>query len=792
MLLALTLLLGLAVPVMAEDDCPSREFLDVPPEGHWAHAGIDFMIKQGYMSGTSTTQKIFSPNETTNRAMIVQILYRMEGLPAAEGEMPFADVAAGAWYHDAVLWASKTGVVAGISPTAFDPNGNVTREQIAVFLARYDKASPKDKEAVFAPFPDAAKVSTWATDALAWAIEQGIIAGKAEGKASYLDPQGRATRAEVATMISRYAKLPPKLDKTALEQAVEQAEQAERTGCDAETVQALDKALEAAKAALETAETQAALDEAAEALTQALAALRKLDLTALDAAIEKAEAIEQKDYTEESTDALETALEAAKVARTARTQKEMDEAAGALLAALDGLVKLDRTALEAAIAEAEALDRTLYTEDSLAALDASILNAKAALAEARTQAALDAAVQALAQTIETLELLPNWVSTWSMAEENFTASTDRVPNTLNGTTVRQIIRVTTTGDCMKLKLSNQYGDRDVVVHSLHLAKQVKADQSTIDPATDTVVTVQGEEEFVIPKGQTIVTDRVNFPVNALDNVAVTMYFGSAPTSARTITGHRGARATTYQISGNQVSTETFNAGQTKKILSWYFLCDVMLDSPRGSRAVVCFGDSITDGYGTDADYLGKKPDSYTRWTDYFAKRLQANEKTRDVSVLNEGIGANAMFGAYPTDAGKDRFARDLLEHEGVKYVIILFGVNDLQKLSNTSKFAQMKAEYEKMIALAHQNGIKVYAAPILPFGTSRDYYSAASEQVRTMINDWFRSEESGVDAIIDFESAVADPNNPKNLQERYTHSDGLHPYDGYDVMADAIDLGQFE
>ncbi len=470
----------------------------------------------------------------------------------------------------------------------------------------------------------------------------------------------------------------------------------------------------------------------------------------------------------------------------------MDEAAAALLAALDGLVKLDRTALEAAIAEAEALDRTLYTEDSLAALDASILNAKAALAEARTQAALDAAAQALAQTVETLELLPNWVSTWSMAEENFTASTDRVPNTLNGTTVRQIIRVTTTGDSMKLKFSNQYGDRDVVVHSLHLAKQVKADQSTIDPATDTVVTVQGEEEFVIPKGQTIVTDRVNFPVNALDNVAVTMYFGSAPTSARTITGHRGARATTYQISGNQVSTETFNAGQTKKILSWYFLCDVMLDSPRGSRAVVCFGDSITDGYGTDADYLGKKPDSYTRWTDYFAKRLQANEKTRDVSVLNEGIGANAMFGAYPTDAGKDRFARDLLEHEGVKYVIILFGVNDLQKLSNTSKFAQMKAEYEKMIALAHQNGIKVYAAPILPFGTSRDYYSAASEQVRTMINDWFRSEESGVDAIIDFESAVADPNNPKNLQERYTHSDGLHPYDGYDVMADAIDLGLFE
>ena len=384
----------------------------------------------------------------------------------------------------------------------------------------------------------------------------------------------------------------------------------------------------------------------------------------------------------------------------------------------------------------------------------------------------------------------NWVSTWATAEENFTASSDRVPNDLNGTTVRQIIRVTTSGSVMKLKFSNVYGYKDVVVHSLHVAKQVQADKSTIDVSTDTVVTVGGSEEFIIPKGKTIETDPFDFQVNALENIAVSMYFGDAPNTAAEITGHRGARATTYQVSGNKVSDETINA--TKKILSWYFLCDASLISPRGSRAVVCFGDSITDGYGTDADYLGKKPDSYTRWTDYFAKRLQANEKTRDVSVLNEGIGANAMFGAYPTDAGKDRFARDLLEHEGVKYVIILFGVNDLQKLSNTSKFAQMKAEYEKMIALAHQNGIKVYAAPILPFGTSRDYYSAASEQVRTMINDWFRSEESGVDAIIDFESAVADPNNPKNLQERYTHSDGLHPYDGYDVMADAIDLGLFE
>ena len=383
----------------------------------------------------------------------------------------------------------------------------------------------------------------------------------------------------------------------------------------------------------------------------------------------------------------------------------------------------------------------------------------------------------------------SWVTTWGTAEENFNASPNSMPQTLDGTTVRQIVRVTTSGKQMKLRLSNQYGKSDVVIHSMHLAKQVEADKSTIDTSTDTVVKAYGSEEMVIPAGEILETDPVDFSVEALENVAVTMYFGSTPTTTSEMTGHRGARATTYQVSGNEVSTETFSSPTTTT--AWYFLADISLMSPEGSKAVVCFGDSITDGYGTDADYLGRKPDSYTRWADYFAKRLQANEGTKHISVINEGIGANSILGSYPTDAGKDRFKRDLLEHDGVGYCIILFGVNDLNALSDTSKYDQLLPEYQKMVALCHENGIKVYGAPILPFGTS-SYYSEASEQVRTMINEWMRSSDSQMDGIIDFESAVADPANPKNVLEKYTHSDGLHPYDGYDVMADAIDLKMFE
>ncbi len=91
----------------------------------------------------------------------------------------------------------------------------------------------------------------------------------------------------------------------------------------------------------------------------------------------------------------------------------------------------------------------------------------------------------------------------------------------------------------------------------------------------------------------------------------------------------------------------------------------------------------------------KKPDSYTRWGDYFAKRLKANKGTENVSVINEGIGSNSILGSYPTDAGKDRFNRDLLEHDGVAYCIILFGVNDLDKLQNTDKYNLLFAGISK-------------------------------------------------------------------------------------------------
>lgn len=382
-----------------------------------------------------------------------------------------------------------------------------------------------------------------------------------------------------------------------------------------------------------------------------------------------------------------------------------------------------------------------------------------------------------------------WLTTWGTAEEKCNLSRDNMPKLpMEGTTIRQIIRVTTAGEKIRFRLSNQYGEGDVTIRSMHVAKQIEPTKPDIDTYTDTVVTVGGEEEFVIPKGELIVTDAVDFSVDALENIAISCYFGEVP---ETVTGHRGARATTYQLEGNMVSDETFE--EPKTTTSWYFLADVSLLSPEGGRAVVCFGDSITDGYGTDADYLGKKPDSYTRWGDYFAKRLQENEATKNVSVINEGIGSNSILGDYPTDAGKDRFERDLTQHDGVAYCIILMGVNDLNgKMTDTSVYDKLLPEYKKMVETCHEHGIKVYGAPLLPFKNS-SYYCEASEQVRTMINTWMRSNESGMDEIIDFDKAVADPDDELAIKKEYTTStDWLHPFNGYQAMAEAIDLSLFE
>ncbi len=187
---------------LKKDPCPSAVFSDVPPYGNWAHDGIDFCVENELMNGTSSTH--FDPSGKMTRAMLVTVLWRYAGEPEPKKRSRFKDLTAD-WYRDAVDWAYEDGVVTGVSDVAFSPNSPLTREQIAAILFRFSVADPKDAiTGDISGFFDYSKVGDWARDSLAWAYGVGLIKGVETPTRTLLDPKGNATRAQVATILSRF------------------------------------------------------------------------------------------------------------------------------------------------------------------------------------------------------------------------------------------------------------------------------------------------------------------------------------------------------------------------------------------------------------------------------------------------------------------------------------------------------------------------------------------------------------------------------------------------------------
>lgn len=194
--------------------CPGYAFRDMPAPSIWSHAGLDYCVYHGYIAGTSATT--VTPDGECTRAMIVSILYRVQGEPTKVNgyelkklAAPFDDVERGMWYTDAIWWAKLTGVVSGMSPSTFAPDDPITRAQLAVILYNYTKQfAPESltETGSLTGFPDADSVPSWARTAMAWAVGNGLISGVGENGVSYLRPDGCATRAQVATILMNYEK----------------------------------------------------------------------------------------------------------------------------------------------------------------------------------------------------------------------------------------------------------------------------------------------------------------------------------------------------------------------------------------------------------------------------------------------------------------------------------------------------------------------------------------------------------------------------------------------------------
>lgn len=389
--------------------------------------------------------------------------------------------------------------------------------------------------------------------------------------------------------------------------------------------------------------------------------------------------------------------------------------------------------------------------------------------------------------------LPNnmhWVGSWASSQQIPEPQNTLPAADLTNATVRQIVHLTLGGDEVRIRLSNAWGTRPLTFTSVHIARAIAPGSSQIDPATDTVVTFGGSPQVTIPAGAEYVSDPVTFHVAPLSNLAITFYLKQPPARE---TSHPGSRATTYYEPGDHVSAvEMSDAGTVDH---WFEISGVEVAAPKQDACIVALGDSITDGHASGTN-------KNQRWPDYLAARLQANKKTRNLCVLNEGIGGNRLllYGLGP--AATARLYRDVLAQAGAKYLIVLEGVNDLGVLGlqkdvtpaeNQAMVHNLILAYQQIISLAHQHGIEVIGGTIMPFVGSGYYHpDAAIEQDREEVNAWIR-QPGHFDKVIDFAKIMEDPADPQRLNPKYDSGDHLHPGPaGYKHMADSIPLSVFK
>jgi len=343
--------------------------------------------------------------------------------------------------------------------------------------------------------------------------------------------------------------------------------------------------------------------------------------------------------------------------------------------------------------------------------------------------------------------------------------------------LRQVTHVSLGGSQVRVQFSNLGGNGSVTINSAHIAlcKGTATADSTIDTATDKALAFSEKTSVTIAQGKEVWSDPIDFTIPNQGNITITTAFGSVPSS---VVGHSGSRTTSYIKTGSSDVSAATMAGSTTTD-HWFYISGIDVMADASAVGVIAIGDSITDGRGTDTNMNN-------RWTDIMAARLQANAATAKVATMNQGIGATNLVGSSGT-AAQARFDRDVLGQSGAKYVIVFDGVNDM---NGGASLDSMKSAYADLIKRAHDKGLTIYGATILPFGGSS---YASHESLRQQVNTYIKS--GAFDGVIDFDATVKDPSDPTKMQASYaawSQQDWLHPGPaGYKKMGDSVDLTLF-
>ena len=384
----------------------------------------------------------------------------------------------------------------------------------------------------------------------------------------------------------------------------------------------------------------------------------------------------------------------------------------------------------------------------------------------------------------------DWIATWTASpqpvwEADFLAPA-KVPRNLWGQTVRQIATVSIGGKQVRVVLSNEYGNRPLKIGAAHVALADKG--SAIAAGSGKPLTFGGSPSIVIPPGAPVMSDPVDLPVPALGTVVVSFF---VPDVTPVTTFHWDSRQTMYIVAGNKVAETDFKPDST--IVARILLSEILVDRPANARAIVTFGDSITDGDSSTVD-------ANHRWPDVLARRL-VDAGGPPVAILNQGIsGARILTDRMGVNA-LARFDRDVLRHRHADTVILMMGINDigwpdsiLDPIAPAPSADDVIAGYKQLIARAHLHKMRIIGATLTPFEDTfkgsplEGYYNADKEKKRQAINKWIR-ESGAFDGVLDFDAVVRNPSRPSYIQAIYDAGDHLHPNDaGYKAMAESIDL----
>ena len=384
----------------------------------------------------------------------------------------------------------------------------------------------------------------------------------------------------------------------------------------------------------------------------------------------------------------------------------------------------------------------------------------------------------------------HWITTWTTSQQllapNASAgrgggAANNLPASFADQTVRMIAHVSVGGRRIRVELSNMLNAPPLEIGAAHVG--LHKGEGAVVEGTDRVLTFGGAASLTIQPGVAVLSDPVDLNVASLSDLAVTLYLQGTPGPATT---HAVGLHTAYVSKGNVTGSPSMP--DPAKIFAYVWLSAVDVMAAREASTIVALGDSITDGFATTRD-------ANQSWSALLARRLSANKATQNMAVVNQGILGNQVLRDGAGLSALARLDRDVLSHAGVQWVILLEGINDINIRGREDGRTALTAEeliwgYRQIIERCRAHGIKVVGATILP-EAGFTMASERGEKIRLEVNRWIRT-KGNFDAVVDFDAAVRDPENPARIKPAFDSGDHIHPNDaGSQALAGAVDLGLF-